>query len=551
MQPSTNRFFHPEEIHVLLLSQNKVEGAMLKNRTGNLWLFHVVIICFLLVCVVGNPKPVSAASSRFASPTGINTGDCTYTAPCNLQRAVQVTIEGQSVYAAAGIYQSTSDEVVFIDRSLRLYGGWDGISPNPVPDPVEYPTTLDGTIALVNHRVVNVALEPSEEVTISGFTIQNGNATSRVVDCFYSDSAGCGGGILVTGGSITIENNIIVDNVAATATDVSHTKGYGGGINLQNVVSGTITNNTIASNDALTAVTGAAGSIGIGGGIYITDYVETGVFSITGNEIYGNNATTTAFSGLGDGLYMLYGSGEISQNNFHDNNSNLSEQTSTFFATHSDLTISGNRFTNNSGIAALYLVDLYGSIGSNVIINPDAWDGIFMELNISPRSSYVSNNVIAQHSTADIYITGSVANPLVTSFHHNTLDGAPYGIYAYQYSTVEMTSNILSHHLTKAVHKAASGNTINAAYTLFHGNTTDGDFDSNTSAFTGDPLFVDATAGEYRLQAASAARDKATFGGYSYDFEGDPRPMGSGATPFDLGADEFWWKVRLPLVIKP
>ncbi len=508
------------------------------------------IIISVLTSMAGNLAPVSAATSRFASPTGINSGDCTYTTPCNLQRAVQVGIEGQSVYAAAGTYQSTSDQVVFIDRSLRLYGGWDGVSPNPVPDPVEYPTILDGSIPSDNHRVVNVVLEPSEEVTISGFTIQNGNATGQVADCFYENSAGCGGGILVTGGSITIENNTIVDNVASSATDATDTIAFGGGINLQNVVSGTITNNTIASNDALTAVTGAAGSTGIGGGIYITDYVETGVFSITGNEIYGNNATTTAFSGLGDGLYMLYGSGEISQNNFHDNNSNLSEQTSTFFATHSDLTISGNRFTNNPGIAALYMVDLYGSIDSNMIINPDAWNGIFMELNISPRSSYVSNNIIAQHSTADIHITGSAADPLVTSFHHNTLDGAPYGIYAYQYATVEMTSNILSHHLSKAVHKAATGNTINAAYTLFHGNTVDGDLDSNTSAFTGDPLFVDATAGDYRLQAASAARDKATFGGYSYDFEGDPRPMGSGATPFDLGADEFWWKIMLPLITK-
>ncbi len=329
--------------------------------------------------------------------------------------------------------------------ALRLFGGWDGVSPNPVPDPVAYPTILDGSIPSDNHRAVNVLLEPTEEVTISGFTIRNGDATGQVADCFYENSAGCGGGILVTGGSITIENNTIMDNVAATATDVTHTIGFGGGISLQNVVSGTITDNTIASNDALSAVTGAAGSTGLGGGIYITDYVETGVFSITGNEFYGNNAVTTAFSGLGDGLYMSYGSGEISRNSFHDNNPNLSAQTSTFFATHSDLTISANRFTNNPGIAAVYLIDLHGSVDSNVIINPDAWNGVFMDLNISPRFSYVSNNVIAQHSTSDVYITGSAADPLVTRFLHNTLDGAPYGIYVYQYSTVEILNSILSH----------------------------------------------------------------------------------------------------------
>jgi len=524
---------------------------MNKKRTGYLRLFYIFIICFLLVCMAGNPKPVGAASSRFASPTGINTGDCTYTAPCNLQRAVQVTIEGQSVYAAVGIYQSSSDQVVFIDRSLRLYGGWDGISPNPVPDPVEYPTILDGSKTTGNHRVVNVVLEPAEGVTLSGFTIRNGDATGQTSNCFYSDSAGCGGGILVTGGSITIENNILQDNIAATATDVTHTKGYGGGINLQNVVSGTIKDNTIASNDALTAVTGAAGSTGIGGGIYITDYVETGVFTITGNEIYGNNSVTAAFTGLGDGLYMLYGSGEISQNYFHDNNSNLTEQTSTFFTTHSDLTISNNQFINNHGAQCLYLLDFNGYIDSNTIINPDCWNGIFLEMNEATRLSTLINNIIARHSTSDVYISGYSDKIARANLYHNTLDGAPYGIYAYQYSTISMNHSILSHHLSKGIHKAASGNTINVAYTLFHGNTVDGDMDLVAFPLTGDPDFINASAGDYRLQENSAARDRANSIGYAYDFEGDPRPMGSSGTPYDLGADEFWWKVFLPLAIRP
>jgi hypothetical protein len=416
---------------------------------------------------------------------------------------------------------------------------------------VEYPAILDGSSPTTNHRVVKIVLEPTESVTLSGFTIQDGNATGQNADCFYSDSAGCGGGILVTGGTITIENNIILDNFAATATDVSHTKGYGGGINLQNVVSGTIIDNTIASNDALTAVAGAAGSTGLGGGIYITDYMETGVFMIAGNEIHDNNAATTAFSGLGDGLYMLYGSGEISQNNFHDNNSNLTEQTSTFFTTHSDLTISNNQFINNHGAQCLYLLDFNGYLDSNTIINPDCWNGIFLEMNEVPRLSTLINNIIARHSTSNVYISGYSDHIARVNIYHNTLDGATYGIYAYQFSTININNSILSHHLSKGIYKAASGNTVNLAYTLFHGNTVDGDMDLVAFPLTGDPYFVNAPAGDYRLQAISFARDRANSIGYAYDFENDPRPMGSSGTPYDVGADEFWWKLNMPIIMKP
>ena len=523
---------------------------MFNNRKGYIRLFHSVLICLLLVCMLGNPKPVSAAVHHYASPSGTPADACTYADPCDLQTAVDQA-NGDNVYVAEGSYFSTTDEVLYIDHSVSIFGGWDGITPSPVPDPVGYPTILDGLIPFVNHRVVNVVLEPTESVTISGFTIRRGDATGQTADCFYPNVAGCGGGILVTGGTVTIENNIITDNVAAARTDVTHTTGEGGGINLQNVVSGTIRDNTIASNDALSAVTGADGSTGIGGGIYITDYIEAGTFSITGNDIYGNNAVTTAFNGPGDGLYMLFGSGEISDNNFHENNVNLSEYTSTLYAAHSDLTISDNQFINNHGVAALSLTDFKGSIDSNVIINPDVWYGVLLELNIYPRFSYVCNNIIARHASADLHLSGSLANPVATRIHHNTIDGAPYGISVYQYTTVEVLNSIISHHST-GIHQGSPTNTIVVDSTLFHGNITadiDGIYDVGT-LFYGDPYYVDSTNGDYHIQFNSAARDVAQGIGYAFDFENDPRPMGS-IHQYDVGADEFWWKSYLPVLQKP
>ena len=61
---------------------------------------------------------------------------------------------------------------------------------------------------------------------------------------------------------------------------------------------------------------------------------------------------------------------------------------------------------------------------------------------------------------------------------------------------------------------------------------------------TGDPAF--ATDG-YHVTAASAAIDKGVEAGVGFDVDGNARPAGAG---YDLGADEFWHKIYLPLVLR-
>ena len=60
--------------------------------------------------------------------------------------------------------------------------------------------------------------------------------------------------------------------------------------------------------------------------------------------------------------------------------------------------------------------------------------------------------------------------------------------------------------------------------------------------YTGDPLF---TADGYHLTAGSAALDKGLDAGVMVDIDGEPRPAGAG---YDLGADELWITVYLPIV---
>jgi len=60
--------------------------------------------------------------------------------------------------------------------------------------------------------------------------------------------------------------------------------------------------------------------------------------------------------------------------------------------------------------------------------------------------------------------------------------------------------------------------------------------------YSGDPLFA---ADGYHLTAGSAALDKGLDAGVTVDIDGEPRPAGAG---FDLGADELWPKVYLPMI---
>ena len=63
----------------------------------------------------------------------------------------------------------------------------------------------------------------------------------------------------------------------------------------------------------------------------------------------------------------------------------------------------------------------------------------------------------------------------------------------------------------------------------------------------GDPTFVAPACGNYHVGPGSAAIDAGVDAGVLTDIDGDPRPIGLG---FDIGADEAWRWVFLPLVLR-
>jgi len=113
----------------------------------------------------------STAHSLFVTPTGGDTA-CTQAAPCILATALNLAVDGDTIYAASGVYTGTGTEVIHVTKSITLYGGWDGAPSGPVVrDPQAYLTILDGENA---RRMVLISLPVSP--ILEGLTLQRGNA---------------------------------------------------------------------------------------------------------------------------------------------------------------------------------------------------------------------------------------------------------------------------------------------------------------------------------------------------------------------------------------
>jgi hypothetical protein len=204
------------------------------------------------------------------------------------------------------------------------------------------------------------------------------------------------------------------------------------------------------------------------------------------------------------------------------------------------------------GTDIIYLNDYNGKMLKNVIINPESFYGVRLSVNSDERYSTLANNIIAKHFTGNILISGSSADPANVKLYHNTLDGSENGIYMIENATVTVSNSIISNNAW-ALYKNPTGTNMVAsnAQTLFHDNDNMGPWDLILYDLSGDPLYEDAAGGDYHIQAESAARDRAPSAGYVNDIDNDRRPCGSGPTPYDVGADEFWWKSYLPILQKP
>lgn len=491
-----------------------------------------LLLVGLLLLLNGTSQIVRAApGQRFVTPGGA--GDCSQANPCNLQAALAAAAAGDAIYIATGTYTGSGGVVITLTKSITLYGGWDGAASGPVVrDPDAYPTTLDAEGV---RRVVFITgtITP----TIDGFIITGGNATGLGGSLFDSDA---GGGIYSYAASPIIQNNVITHNLASTQPGE---RAMGGGVY---AVSGgfvAINSNHIVSNTA-----GIDVRLTDGGGLFVM-----GPGQVRSNIFEENVACQGAgCTGRGGGIYVGWTNDglEVMGNHFLNNQASQGAGLHLVWSAVrvTDNTVQGNRAARGAGIYSYY--DKGSVIEANTVTsNTAVSSGGGIDIYITPSTirPSVVNNVIAGNRASGrgggLYASSDWNISSVT-FAHNTLVDNGEGIAVGENMTVTLTNNIVVSHTVGITTTDSSANVL-ADHNLFWSNSDDGI--RGTNPVDGDPAFVDPDGGDYHLGPASAAIDAGVDAGVTTDIDGDARPQGSGC---DIGADEFIYRVYLPLVLR-
>lgn len=471
-------------------------------------------------------------------------GDCQQTSPCTLTLALATAVDLDEIYLAGGSY---ADATIEIDKSLNLYGGWDGAGTGSVTtDAKRFVTVLDGE---QTRRVMNIT-GPDEAhpltVRLEGMTVRNGRidednpaASGAGINALYTDlhlhnmvvednhldlraipepipavyENSYGGGLALDNGSLNINSSVFRKNNCT-----SKTLREGGAVFARNMKNTTIIRDAVFErNDAWEGsgifFTGAVG-------ILPAAIIENNKFISNGRML--SNGDSRTRGGYAGALYLSSANAYIKRNEFTDN-----------FA------------TNRNGAVYIYGADLV-EMEENLLANNQSY--IVTAVGLRRVSSFtLVNNVVVRNTLRDAWVNQPAVQfrESVGNFIHNTVvSNEGDFVIDLENATVDFTNNILGNGTVAGI-RADAGSSLNLTNTLWgapgsgYENGTNlingGNLLSESGNLSGDPAFVDSTRGDYRLGPGSDALDAGIDAGITTDFHGQTRP--AGAAP-DIGADE-------------
>lgn len=520
-------------------------------------------LCILLILLSVSPSGSKAAGAHYyASPLG--TGDtCSWDAPCSLQSAVDKAQVGDHIYAHSGLYEAASPsdpQVLYIKGEIWLSGGCTWTSAFDVScSPETTPSILDGQGV---RRVITIEGTGSD-VSLYDLTIRNGNAnginTSLCPLKGGTSALGCGGGIFASGissltlGDMTFESNLASSDATGTGTTM------GGALYAYDLTELYIYDSQFTNNTA--GITG----LGMGGAVYVEGDSVLTTGGISGSVFTRNDVPDSTYSKGAAILVYHTGLLEIYRNSFIENNDHefkidgaavyfLEMSSSTFY-------FAENILTGNYGRTILHSFTTpsrgtFNTIERNIFKDNTAESLIHLEGrdNHTIRNNFITYNSLLRDSRANyknIYLKGINPDHLLAYIYHNSIAGGVDAISIDDYVVTYIKNNIIASS-QGGIYNFGSSVTATIDSNLFFDNDFDGTV--GTNPFYGDPKFVNMSAGDLHILKGSAAIDRLSDGlAITDDIDTiGIRPIGTGTTPYDVGADEWDLvnEVYLPLTFR-
>ncbi len=232
--------------------------------------------------------PTLLGATWYVATTGNDSNSCSATgSPClTINGAIGKATAGDTIFVAIGTYTGTGTEVVLINKSITLSGGWNvGFTTQSGMSTIDGQMTREG-----------ISTVDSPTFIVDRFIIQNG----------YSDS---GGGI-GSAGIMTLNNSVVRGNISTISA--------GGGIGNSGTL--TLNNSTVSNNSAPGSLVNSWG----GGGIYNSGSLTINNTTISGNTtgargggiinysgtvlVYNSTISNNRSSSYGGGIYNNSGS---------------------------------------------------------------------------------------------------------------------------------------------------------------------------------------------------------------------------------------------------
>jgi hypothetical protein len=246
----------------------------------------------------------------------------------------------------------------------------------------------------------------------------------------------------------------------------------------------------------------------------------------------GNGGTNTDNLGAGGGIYVYSGTLQIAGNTIAENRASAGD--------------------NGFG-GGIYLDQTRSWLEANTIVDNMAADGSNgrgggVRIGICPIFT-MTNNIIARNDAsargsgiAVAYSTGQLAHNTIAE----NLAGDGIGVRVdFASSGVVLYNNIIVDQTVGISNTNPGGSTVGAKYTLFESNGTNYGAGVNSTYEIPGPALLQPN---YHLGPGSGAIDQAvTLYWVTTDIDGDSRPIGPAP---DIGADEAWRWVFLPLVLR-